>query len=208
MDTQDHTQTCLQELGAIANPKRRLAQLVWLLERASYDQAMRLMIASFADPFPMIRQWSARMVAERLDDTYAHHLRQLFEDQAQRPDWVPAPSPRTLGAAALALKGAPGPDTEALMATYTQHPEADLRYQACDTLFAIDASHDTLRPLAHRILAQERDHDVAVLAAQIAATHRWHELAPALAARLEATGGDDRLPVCPGAGGACRARLA
>lgn len=183
-------------LEGIANPQDRLAQLIWLLDELDADQENleRLLFGSLADPYPPVRQRAGKEIIDRMTPQRASWLRQLAlgESPEDVPAWFPSPTREVQQAAILALRGDHSKDGQDALARLTSHPDADIRYQALVTLFSLDASDERLEPLAMQAY-DDRDDEVAMIAAQAASARGWTHHLDAMIKRRESLRGELRL---------------
>ena len=178
-------------LKGIANPQDRLAQLVWLLDELGEEDLEQLLFGSLADPYPPVRQRAGKEIIDRMTPRRASWLRQLAlgESPENTPSWFPAPSREVQQAAILALRGDDSIESASALSRLATHPDADIRYQAFVTLFALDASDERLEPEAYG----DRDDEVAMIAAQIASARGWKQHLDAMIERRESLRGEVKL---------------
>lgn len=174
------------EIAPIGNNEARLAELLRLSMRPGGE---RLLFEALWDPYPPLRHRAAEELAETMSDEVAELAAQVATGTALTSELPAELSVDVRRAAALALRTDSLPQqAQALLVQAAGDEDEVVRYHALLALHR-NASEPVLREVTERGLA-DSDAGVTVVAAQIAAEHRWLDLAPELRAafgRLEGT---------------------
>jgi HEAT repeat protein len=160
-------------LDEIGNPQARLQEVLWRVEHWGAAELRPLLLDCMRDPFLPIRSAAAKALAKRMEPGLADQLRALALDAAGALE--------VRRAATVALRGAPGEETLAALVALASDQDADLRYQALTSLFALEVAPAALEPLVIAGLA-DPDQEISGVSAQIAAARGITAAVPAMLA--------------------------
>ena len=165
----------MRHLQHISNPQARINELEYRVGIMRADEVRELLIDSLSDPYPPLRHTAALHLSEHLDAKTIQWLSGALDDAAGPIE--------VARAACVALKGARGSQTaQRALLNALKLPDADARYLALETLFDLRPQLDVIEQAA-RLGIEDADEEVAMIAAQIIATHKLTSLEPLLIKR-------------------------